>query len=232
MCGRFTITIEAAALQMELGLAETPVEWKPRFNVAPTQPVAVLTNPTLEKLEFMRWGLVPSWAKDIEIGSRLINARSETIDQKPSFKNSFARRRCLILADGFYEWYRAKDKSSGSQPYYFTLKDHKLFSFAGIWDLWQSPEGSELLSCSIITCSANEIVKPYHERMPVILTSNDYQDWLKGINPVELKQLLRPFPSKLMEAHPVSRLVNSAHIESPQCITPIALNNSNKTLFD
>lgn len=101
MCGRFTITIEAAALQLELGLAETPVEWKPRFNVAPTQPVAVLTNPTLEKLEFMRWGLVPSWAKDIEIGSRLINARSETIDLKPSFKNSFARRRCLILADGF-----------------------------------------------------------------------------------------------------------------------------------
>lgn len=231
MCGRFTITIEAAALQLELGFSETPVEWKPRFNVAPTQPVAVINDSVKKQIEYMRWGLVPSWSKDLEIGNRLINARSETIDQKPSFKNSFARRRCLILADGFYEWQRDKNKKAPSQPYYFYLRDRKLFAFAGIWDHWQSPEGSELFTCSIITCPANEIVRPYHDRMPVILTSNEYWPWLEKLENRELKQFLKPIDANLMAVHPVSRLVNSALVESPECIEPINKSGSSNQLF-
>ena len=222
MCGRFTITIEAAALQLELGLAETPLEWKPRFNVAPTQPVAVVRDPNLQRLEYMRWGLVPSWAKDVEIGNRLINARSETIEEKPSFRASFSRRRCLIPADGFYEWQRGKERKTPAQPYYFFLKDHALFAFAGIWDLWQSPDGSELTSCSIITCAANELVSHYHERMPVILAPQDYSTWLaRATEPDRLRALIGARPITPVSLFPVSRAVGNVKNDSPDLIVPV-----------
>ncbi|NMC52425.1 MAG: SOS response-associated peptidase [Chloroflexi bacterium] len=231
MCGRFTITIEAAALQLELGLAETPVEWKPRFNVAPTQPVAVVRDPNLRRLEYMRWGLVPSWAKDVEIGNRLINARSETIEEKPSFRTSFTRRRCLIPADGFYEWQRGKERKTPARPYYFFLKDHALFAFAGIWDLWQSPDGSELTSCSIITCAANDLVSRYHERMPVILDPQVYTAWLGDSDAGLLKQMLKPYPAERMDAYAVSTQVNSAWVDTPQLILPLEQKPPAATLF-
>src|SRR5512146_1357088 len=151
MCGRYTITINPETVQQDLGVVAMPDDYTPRYNVAPTQPVAVVADAASRKAEWMRWGLIPSWAKDPEIGSRLINARSETLTEKPSFKNAFNKRRCLVLADGFYEWKKGAGPGGRSQPYYFRREDGKPFAFAGLWEFWRSPEGEEIRSCTIIT---------------------------------------------------------------------------------
>jgi putative SOS response-associated peptidase YedK len=218
MCGRYTLAVEAAEVMEDFDLMGTPLGWKPRYNVAPTQAVAVITALSPAKLDFMKWGLVPSWAKDIEIGNRLINARSETISEKPAFRGAFKYRRCLILADGFYEWQRIEGKRT--TPYYIQRADHKLFAFAGIWEHWQSKMGDELLSCSIITCAPNELMAPIHDRMPVILDKDSYASWIEqkpGANP---KDLLVPYPAEKMSAFPVSRIVNDPKNDVPQCILP------------
>jgi putative SOS response-associated peptidase YedK len=185
-----------------------PAQVISRYNIAPTQAVAVVRDREQKNVELFHWGLVPSWAKDTSIGSRLINARAETINEKPSFRTAFAKRRCLILADGFYEW----QHSSGgrSQPYYFQLNPHKAFTFAGLWETWQTPEGAPLLSCTIITCAANARVAPVHDRMPVILDRQRMWSWLSPTAlPADLQSLLVPFPTEYMTAYPVSPQINS-----------------------
>ena len=220
MCGRFTLILEPDEIQETLGLGEMPAVYAPRYNIAPTQPVAVVTDGIKRDVTFMRWGLVPGWAKDISIGARLINARAETIQEKPSFRNAFARRRCLILADGFYEW--KKQPKGPSIPFYIYLHDHKPFTFAGLWEHWQSPEGHELNTCTIITCSPNDLMADIHDRMPVILDQTVGQNWLKNdFSAAQLRQCLVPFPAENMEMHPVSRLVNNAVIEGPDLIAPL-----------
>ena len=223
MCGRYTITINADTVRQDLGLAEMPADYQPRYNVAPTQPVAVVADAEERKAEWMRWGLIPAWAKDPTIGSRLINARSETIHEKPSFKNAFAKRRCLVLADGFYEWQKGAGPKGRSQPYFFRRKDGSPFAFAGLWEFWRSPEGEEVRSCTIITCDANELVKPVHDRMPVMLSGDDLWLWLKQDRPGDLLGMLKPYPVDQMECYPVSAMVNRPEVETPELVRPVAV---------
>jgi len=218
MCGRFTITLDAADIQEGLGVSEVPADWLPRFNVAPTQPVAAVVDAQSRKAEWLRWGLIPSWAKDPKIASQLINARSETIAEKPSFRQAFLRRRCLILADGFYEWQRTAGSKGPSKPFYFQLIDKKPFAFAGLWETWKSPEGELVKSCTIITCEANAVVSPVHVRMPVMLTGDSLWKWLEPAGSDVLQGFLKPYPADKMTAIPISRLVNNANLDTPDLI--------------
>jgi putative SOS response-associated peptidase YedK len=222
MCGRFTLTADPADLQeaffwVNFGNAEIT----PRFNIAPTQGIAVVANDGKNNLDFFTWGLVPFWAKDPSIGSRMINARAETLSEKPSFRNAYKHRRCLILADGFYEWQPAPDKKSKT-PLFIRLKDAQPFAFAGIWEEWNSTDGSQIFSTAIITTEPNELMKPIHNRMPVILPPEVYSTWLKPeeADPKQLDPLLKPYDSSKMIAYPVSRLVNNPNNNSPDCIRP------------
>ncbi|MEW6179023.1 MAG: SOS response-associated peptidase [Chloroflexota bacterium] len=222
MCGRFTLALDPEVLREAFGLVETPAMWTPRYNIAPTQPVAVITDFAQPKLDFMRWGLVPSWAKDISIGQKLINARAETIREKPSFRSAFSRRRCLIPADGFYEWKKAgRAVRSGAEPYYFRLKGGLPFVFAGLWEVWHSPEGDELKSCTIITTEANELVRNIHERMPVMFEIEEGWRWLQPLPVEDLLAMLKPFMAEKMEAYPVSRVVNDPNQDVPLCVQPL-----------
>jgi len=193
----------------------------PRYNIAPTQPIAVVTNSGENKLDFFTWGLVPFWAKDPSIGNRMINARAETLAEKPSFKNAFKRRRCLILADGFYEWQKIPGEKS-KIPTYIHMKDGKPFAFAGLWEDWHSPDGSQILSATIITTSPNKLMEPIHNRMPVILPPKAYQQWLtpSEADIQKLSAILRPYDADKMEAYPVSRMVNSPQNDLPALIQP------------
>jgi putative SOS response-associated peptidase YedK len=200
-----------------------PQDFQPRHNVAPTQPVAVVTNADERKAEWMRWGLIPFWAKDPTIGSRLINARSETVSEKPAFKYAFAKRRCLVLADGFYEWKKGAGSKGRSQPYFFKREDGRPFAFAGLWEFWRSPDGGDVRTCTIITCEANGLVKPVHERMPVMLSGDKMWAWLSGDQPEALLGLLTPYPPEKMAAYPVSTLVNRTEIDTPDLVLPVAV---------
>ncbi len=228
MCGRFTLSYKTKELQMALGLPESQLDWQPRYNIAPTQPIASILDFQTKKIEFLRWGLVPGWAKDIEIGNRLINARSETIMEKPSFKNAFARRRCLILADGFYEWKKPAVKGATSQPYYFFLEDRQPFALAGIWEIWHAPDGGELWSGAIITCDANDVVKPVHERMPIVLDKHQMFDWLQDRPQKELVGMMQPYPVEKMKSFMVGKAVNSPFNDTPECVEE---KKHNSTLF-
>lgn len=219
MCGRFTLTADPNELQEVFPWLNVPDEISPRYNIAPTQPVAVVPNNGENKLDFFVWGLIPFWADDPKIGSRMINARSETLAEKPSFRNAYKRRRCLVLADGFYEW-QQRSKDMPKVPHFVRLKSGAPFGFAGLWERWESTDGSEIFSCTIITTKPNELVKPIHNRMPVILPEDAYDLWLdpdeKG--PEQLNHLLGPYPAERMDAYPVSRAVNNPANDSPECI--------------
>ena len=217
MCGRFTLTIDPADLQMQLDLKEVSAQLQPRYNIAPTQPVAVVTSATDRRVEIFQWGLIPSWSKDPAMASRMINARAETIHEKPAYRGPFARRRCLVLANGFYEW---KQLAKGKQPHYISLASGGPFAFAGLWDHWTSPEGDERRTCTIITCEPNELMAQLHNRMPVILDKDVMWDWLNpAATPVELKAMLVPY-AKAMKAYPVSRLVNTPENDTAECLKP------------
>jgi putative SOS response-associated peptidase YedK len=178
MCGRFTLTVDADSIQMHFPwLTDIPPQIAPRYNIAPTQPIAVVANNRPEAVTHMVWGLIPFWAKDPKIGSRMINARSETLAEKPSFKHAYKRRRCLVLTDGFYEWVKRPGEKAKT-PYLIRMQDDTPFAFAGLWEQWQSEEGSQLQSATIITTEPNELIAPLHNRMPVILPEQHYQDWL------------------------------------------------------
>ena len=217
MCGRFTLFLDAETLKEDFGLVSVPVDYTPRYNVAPSTPLLVVTDPTNRKAEWFRWGLVPSWAKDPAIGNKMINARSETLLEKPSFRTAVQKRRCLILANGFYEWQRGQGKGP-STPYYFQPTDRKPVAFAGLWEFWRSPEGEDLLSCTIITCAANPVVAPVHERMPVMLPIVTCFDWIVPGPAEKVMPLLAPFDPKKMEAFPVSRAVNAPGYEGAELI--------------
>jgi putative SOS response-associated peptidase YedK len=222
MCGRFTLRTPASAVAEQFALAEIP-PLQPRFNVAPTQAVAVVrqksTSPADRELVWMRWGLIPSWAADPAIGNRMINARAETADQKPAFRQALRRRRCLLAADGFYEWQRVGKQK---QPYRLTMRDQRPFGLAGLWETWKSPDNETIVSCTILTTEANALVAPMHDRMPVIIGPEDYDRWLDPArqDPDELKPLLRPYPSEAMVAYPVSPQVNKVENDGPECIEP------------
>ena len=225
MCGRFTLNQSVEALAQVFHV-EPVLDLAANFNIAPTQMVAtVLQNPESEKREFqqLHWGLIPSWAKDAGMGAKLINARAETVAEKPSFRSAFKHRRCLVLADGFYEWQRQEGKSK-KQPFYFRLEDGQPFGFAGLWEKWRSPANEEIISCTILTTAANELLQPIHDRMPVILEPKDYDLWLDSQvqTPQTLQQLLRPYPAPAMIAYPVSTLVNNSRHNSPECIIPLS----------
>lgn len=221
MCGRFTITLDPGELQELLELGPYIHVVQPRYNVAPSQPIPIVKDPQSRAVELYLWGLVPFWAKDPKIGSRMINARSETAYEKPSFRAAFKYRRCLIPADGFFEWYAA-DKGEGKTPYLFKLKDDGPFTFTGLYEHWQSPDGGELHSCTILTCPPNELVGRYHNRMPVMLNKQDRWTWLDPDQKQDtLRDLLQPYPAEEMKAYAVSRAVNSPKKDDPSVVEPV-----------
>jgi len=205
MCGRFALFSSVQAIKKYYNYLNEVQDWKANFNIAPSQKIPVIINKNGEKnLEFFHWGLIPFWAKDKKIGYKMINTRAETISEKPSFKYAFQKRRCLIPANGFYEW-RKEDK----QPFFFQMKDSEIFSFAGIWENWKSQEGNYMQSCSIITTSANDFMKGIHHRMPAILPKEQETIWLSNQSQEKLLSLLQPFDSEKMITHKVSKNVNS-----------------------
>ena len=223
MCGRFTLTVDADSIQTYFPWLEGfPPMMAPRFNIAPTQPIAAVPNDGRNAIDHFVWGLIPFWAKDPSIGSKMINARAETLAEKASFKNAFKRRRCLILADGFYEW-TAVPGQKAKQPYYLRLEDDSPFAFAGLWEEWNSPEGSQLRSATIITTEPNPLVAKVHNRMPVILHPDNYPLWLstEELPPSELQHLLTAYPAEEMVAYPVSTMVNSPGNDRPENIQPL-----------
>lgn len=223
MCGRYTQTQSAAAIAQAFRLSGVPPT-SPRYNIAPTQLVGTVVQTQLHperQFRVMRWGLVPSWAKDPAIGNRLINARAETVAEKPSFRTALRYRRCLIVADGFYEWQREGRKK---QPYYFQLEAHQPFGFAGLWEQWESKTTGEILeTCTILTTEANDILRPIHDRMPVILPPDAYERWLDpDLNrATDLLPLLQPYAAAEMVAYPVNPIVNRATNDRPECIQPL-----------
>ncbi len=223
MCGRVTLYHDAQEVA-ERFAAEVEPLLEPRYNIAPTQPVAAVLQETTRQVQWLRWGLVPSWAKDIGIGSRLINARVETIAEKPSFRTALARRRCLIPADGFYEWQEADNPEEGGRtPMHIRRRDGALFAFAGLWDEWHGGDGAPLRTCTIITGTPNPLIAPIHDRMPMILRPEDENGWLDpGPHDVQsLLSLLAPYPASEMEAYAVSRKVNAPGVNLPANIAPV-----------
>jgi putative SOS response-associated peptidase YedK len=228
MCGRFTLRtsprdlVDIFQLLREPGIA-------PRYNIAPTQLVlAVRQIDKFREASAMRWGLVPSWSKDPKSGPPLINARAETLASKPAFRTALGKRRCLIPADGFYEWQKGEAKTK--QPFYIQLTKGRLFAFAGLWECWQGADSSAMESCTIVTTTANSRLAELHERMPVILQEEDYDRWLdpKVNQAAALESLLVPYPSEEMTLRPVSPFVNSARNDSPSCIETV----KDRRLFD
>jgi putative SOS response-associated peptidase YedK len=224
MCGRYTLIKLSDLVAYFPWIGSPAITPEPRFNIAPSQPVAVVTNESAEpKIDYVRWGLVPSWAKDASIatGSKMINARAETLAEKPAFSRLLKRRRCLIPADGFFEWQKTPGSKSKT-PYYFRLKNEHPFAFAGLWDDWHSPDGSQLRTCTIITTAANSTVAPVHGRMPVMLKNANCRKWISPgeTPPEELLQLLAPYPAEEMTAYPVSSLVGSPANQGPDLIKP------------
>jgi putative SOS response-associated peptidase YedK len=222
MCGRFTLTASPASVQREFGLDAPPV-LTPRFNVAPGQEVATIQASASGRrvLSMRRWGLVPYWAKDPRIGGRLVNARSETAGEKPAFRDALRRRRCLVPADGFYEW--AVAGAGPRRPWWITRPDHRCFAIAGLWERWRRPEGDWLESCTLLTTDANARLRPIHDRMPVILPPDAWETWLdpKLRDPAPLQPLLRPLPDAALELQPVSLRVNRPEHDDPDCIAPV-----------
>jgi putative SOS response-associated peptidase YedK len=224
MCGRFTLTVDPSDLQEAFPGFAPPAgsTATPRYNIAPTQSVAAVANNGQKQIEFFRWGLIPSWAKDPAIGSRMINARAETLAEKPSFRTAFKRRRCLILADGFYEW-RKNPGGKAKTPMYIRLKSGEPFAFAGLWEVWHSPDDKTILSCTIITTTPNALMEKIHDRMPVILKPEAYDRWLDPAEqpPDQLSVLLKPYPASYLTAYAVSTLVNKPGYDTPELIVPV-----------
>ena len=226
MCGRFTLTSNSDALQERFGfLSEfTDAEFfdhGPRYNIAPTQAVLTVTNDGEIRGEVMRWGLIPFWAKDLKVGARMINAVGETVSTKPAFRAAFKKRRCLVLANGFYEW---KKDGNRRLPTYIYSKNNEPLAFAGLWETWKSSESPVVRSCTIVTTSANSFIEPLHNRMPVILSGETQALWLDPLteDPANLEPLLIPAPEELLTSHRVAETVNSVKNQGPGLILPLA----------
>jgi len=219
MCGRYRLSRRKQIVEEYFDCPSDEQDWAPRFNIAPTQPVPVIRQHPREpvrKLSLLKWGLIPSWAKDSSVSASMINARSETAHAKPAFRDALRSRRCLIPADGFYEWVRtAKPK----QPYCFEVNDGELFAFAGLWDGWKDPNGNWIRTCSILTTTPNAVTSAVHDRMPVILDPKDYDVWLDpGMqNVAEVSALLKPCDARLMRCYPVSTRINNVANDDEEC---------------
>ncbi len=220
MCGRFTLKTPAPAVAKAFGLADVP-ELDARYNIAPTQGVAVIrAGAEGRRLDLLRWGLIPAWVKDLKQAPTLVNARVDTLLEKPSFRGAFRARRCLIPADGFYEW---KTIGGKKQPMYFSMNDGAPFALAGLWERWEGPDGSVIESCTTLTTDPNSVVAQVHDRMPVILPAEAYGLWLdpRMTDPQRVMGLLGPYPAEAMQVHPVSPKVNAASAEGPDCVVPV-----------
>jgi putative SOS response-associated peptidase YedK len=220
MCGRFALFASGDEVAQHFQLAETPL-FEPRYNIAPTQPVAAVRTTTAGRsLALLRWGLIPSWATDPTIGYKLVNARSETVAEKPSFRSAFKQRRCLIPASAFYEWQKTGARSK--QPYCIRPRDGGLFALAGLWERWHDPHGEQVETCTILTTEANDLIRSLHDRMPVILDPSAEALWLDPRSPADvLRSLFRPFANEGMEAFPVTPWVSDAKHEGPRCVEPM-----------
>jgi putative SOS response-associated peptidase YedK len=218
MCGRFTLVTNPEKLMSRFHLQEIPFDLKPRYNIAPGQPIPViLADGGGRRIGQLRWGLVPSWARDEKIGYKMINARAETLQEKPAFRRLFERKRCMIPADGFYEW---KQMDRGKQPMRITMRDGDPFAFAGLFDTWTSPDGQKLHTCTIITTRPNEVVADIHDRMPGILRPEDESTWLDRdrFDAELLQSLLVPYDPQAMKAYPVSSMVGNPKNDRLECL--------------
>ena len=214
MCGRYSFAVEDALILERFGLRVRTAIYKARYNCSPTQNLAVIAGDVPDTLKFFRWGLIPSWAKEPSIGNKLINARAESLAEKPSFRDAFRHRRCLVPATGFYEW----KSNAGKTPFHFRLKSGDPFCFAGLWDKWISGDGEIIHSFTVITTSPNQLVEHIHDRMPVILSREDELRWIAPQADPSLADLLRPYAAEKMEAWPVSKLVNAPKNDVPEIL--------------
>lgn len=216
MCGRYTLISRPKDIAAQFELADVP-DFPPRYNIAPTQPVpAIRQTPGGRAFALLRWGLIPAWAEDKKIGARMLNARAETVATKPGFRDAFRKRRCLVLADGYYEWQAV---GRAKQPYHYRLRDGSAFAFAGLWERWRRDDEA-IESCSIITTAANSLASAVHDRMPVILDRQGCELWLDPNieEPQVLQELLRPYPAEAMCCAAVNPIVNSPHNDCPECL--------------
>ncbi|MBN1493299.1 MAG: SOS response-associated peptidase [Candidatus Omnitrophica bacterium] len=218
MCGRFSLTkSDKDTLKKRFRVKRVAGDQKPRYNIAPSDAVHAIVNTMRDEITLARWGYIPHWMGADGLAKSVINARAETLMQKPFFKTSFRSRRCLIIADGFYEWKRA---GKAKHPYRVIVDDGSLFAFAGVWDTWMY-DGNELMTCAIITVAANELMRPIHERMPVIINADDEQAWLMSDDLVRAEEMLRPFASERMRAYEISPAVNSPTHDHADIVKPI-----------
>ena len=224
MCGRFTLHHTTRETLERFSVDQSIVDLEPRYNIAPSQAVAVVLQRQQRTLEAFKWGLIPFWARDPKIGNRMINARSETVAQKTAYKTPLKYRRCLIPSSGFYEWNKQGDVRV---PIYIYLKDARPLALAGLWEEWHAPSGETLQSCTIITTRANHFMSSIHHRMPVVFTPKQEEIWLDPSvqNPNQLLLLLQPYPDRDMTAHPVSRQMNVPAFDEPSCIEPLEEEN-------
>lgn len=220
MCGRYTIYTDLTQLAERFGFDAGEIDFLPSYNVAPTQSVLTVVRSERSRAELMRWGLIPSWTKNMPKGNPVINARAETVAEKPSFRTALLRRRCLVIADGFYEWQKTPD---GKRTMRIAMDDGRPFAFAGLWETWKSPDSRLVKSCTIITTSANDRLQSIHSRMPVILTREAEELWLdNGIEDAETaSQVLAPYPLQDLRAYEVSSLVNSPRNNAPELVAPV-----------
>ncbi len=219
MCGRFSFSPLAKIIEDRFDVKVDAMKYKPRYNCAPTQDLAVISNSNPGEVSFYRWGLIPFWAKDISIGNKLINAKAETLTEKPSFKNAFRSKRCLVLSDGFFEWKKINENEK--IPYRIKMADNELFAMAGIWDTWKNVNGDPIHSFSIITTQSNKLMAEIHTRMPVILEKKHEKDWLLMDDTDFLQTLLIPYPAESMRAYQVSKLVNSPANDIPEILDSV-----------
>lgn len=233
MCGRYRLSRRKQLVEEYFDCSSDESDWSPRYNIAPTQPIPVIRQHPKEpirELSLMRWGLIPSWAKESSIAAKMINARSETVSTKPAFRDPLKFRRCLIPADGFYEWMRT---AKAKQPYCFEVNDGELFAFAGIWDRWRNPSGNTVETCSILTTTPNALTSAVHDRMPVILDPDSYDLWLDpGMNNVTAAtDLLKPYDAKSMRCYPISTRINHLANDDEECSQPVEVREAQHRLF-
>ena len=225
MCGRYSLVMDLSVLAQRFEFDDAGLSAEPAYNIAPTQQVLTIREGEGgREAAFMRWGLIPPWAKDMSIGARMINARAETVAEKPAFRSALRRRRCLVLADGFYEWQKLPG-SKAKRPMRITLRTGEPFAFAGLWEEWHNPDGAPIQSCTIITTMPNELLAPIHDRMPVILSRDAEPLWMDASvgDPDLLSALLRPYPVEAMDAYEVSPLVNVATNDTPEVLARVGL---------
>jgi len=221
MCGRFEIHSAIEIIAKIFGIDEWDIDYMPSYNVAPSQDIIIAIDKGKRQLIKSRWGFLPSWAKDISDGYKMINARAESVAEKPSFKQAFHKQRCLVLADGFFEW---KKEGKIKKPYLIRLKSEQPFAMAGLYNKWISPDGEEIMTNTIITTESNDLIRPLHDRMPVILPEDNYADWLISdiVDPSSLLKMLKPYPSDELEVYEVTSKVNSPAVNTPENIQRLA----------